>query len=101
MQKDELGLEHDLGQLFGGRPRLCPFGRCDHDSRRVSAAERSGRPRRRPSERDSSTFCHECSPEVLCGRRRLCPAGRVLAELPGNHVIKICGSVKQNPADHV
>ena len=89
-----MGLTHELGKMFGGRPRLCPFGPCDHDSKRVSADERGGRPRRRPSERDSSTFCHECSQEVRGGRPRLCPAGRVFAEPPGNPVIKIRGSAK-------
>ena len=84
MQKDKLSLGHDLRKLFGGRPRLCPFERCDHGSGRVFAAELDGRPQRRPPLKNSSIFCHECSPE----------AGRVLAEPPGNHVIKIGGSTK-------
>ena len=37
---------------------------------------------------------YECSQEVGGGRPRLCPAGRVLAEPPGNHVMKIGGSTK-------
>ena len=42
----------------------------------------------------SSTFCNERSQELHGFRPRLCPAGRFLAEPPGNHVMKIGESIK-------
>ena len=41
---------------------------------------------------DKRTFFHECSQSVRGGRPRLWPVGRVLAEPPGNQLMKTGGS---------